>query len=185
MNNVPKPARIEIQIDEPRVARGSVDWRSVQVTIKWREVEVEPPIIAALAKLPDPVEVMPLKREDSGVELVPRDWRNMRLGTKGPTFLELARETPGGLGPAFAVAQACGYATKLIKQYLPDFDSFDPEEQTDFLLRVIGRLNEVSKSVKSLEMYLQYARPGRQAVPPIKDPDLARVIQVGRQNQLV
>lgn len=173
MINVPKLARIEIQIDEPRIARGSVDWRSVQVTIKWREADVEPPIITALAKRPEPVDVTPLKRADGGVELVPRDWRKMRLGINGPTFLELARETPGGLGPAFAIAQACGYATQLIKEYLPDCDSFDSEEQAQFLLDTIERLNKVSRSVESLEMYLRYARPGRKAVPPIKNPKLA------------
>jgi|SRR5215207_1816456 len=173
MKSVPEPAQLEIRIDEPRVARGSVDSGSVRVKIKWREAEADPPVIAALKKLSKPVDVEVLKRLDGEVELVLRSWRRTRFGPGKPTFLEMTRKTPGGLGPVRNVAVASERAIKLIRQYQPDFDSYAPEERAEFVMRTIERLNEVSRSAKKLIDHLQYAAPGRKAVPPLRDPERA------------
>ena len=79
MENLPAPAHIEIELDEPRIARGSVDSRSVRVNVRWRQPESPPPIIAVLRDLPPSVDLVALRRDDGGMELVPRSWQRLRL----------------------------------------------------------------------------------------------------------
>ncbi len=88
-------------------------------------------------------------------------------------MLEMARRKPGGLGTAPIVAEASEYANTLVRQYLPNFDNYTQKQQAQFLLRTIEQLNRVRKSLESLADHLEYAAPGRKAVPPIKDPDRA------------
>lgn len=172
MNSIPKPARVEVRIDEPRVARGSVDSRSVKVKVWWREPQADSAIIAALAKPPRLMDVAILRRMDGGVELVPRAWLGMRFSSNKETFFEIAKKTPGGLGPVFKVSVACKRATELIRQYQPDFDSYAPDEQAEFVMRTIERLNERSRAHENLIKHLEYAMPGgRKAVAPLKDPE--------------
>jgi hypothetical protein len=172
MEKFPEPTRIEIRIDEPRAARGSVDSQSVRVKVSWREASQDPPIIAALSELPDPVDVEVLRRADGGIEVVPKIWRTVRLGQEGRSFFELARREPGGLGSVPQIARASSFATALIEHYLPDFDKYAPGERAEYLTRTIAQVNEVAKSIAKLEKHLQYAAPGgRKAVAPIKDPE--------------
>jgi hypothetical protein len=173
VKGIPRSARVEISLDEPRVARGTVDTRSVRVKVKWQESQADAPVIEALKKLPKLADVEVLKRLDGGVELVPKSWRHMRFGPDEPTFFETARKTPGGLGPVRKVALASERAAELIRQYRPDFDSFTPEELAEFLVRTIKRLNEVSKSFEGLVNHLEYAEPGRKAGPHSRDPERA------------
>jgi hypothetical protein len=174
MESVAVPRRVEIEIDEPRVARGSVDPRSVRVKIEWREAASDHPLISALdaarAELPEPVDLTILKRRDGEVELVPASWKGLRIG-EGPPFFDLARRTPGGLGVFPPAAEACAFATELIRRYLTDFDAYPPDEKAAFLMQTVNRLNEVSESIGHLEQHLQHAAPDRKPVPLIKDPE--------------
>jgi len=171
MKSLPKPTHLEIRLDEPRVARGSVDERSVRVKLKWRERQGYSSIVAALKGLPKATDLTLLKRADGGVELVLDAWKKMRLGAAKESFFEWARRTPGGLGPVRTVEQASKYAMRLIRQHRSDFDSFTPEEQTEFLLDTVKRVNEVARSLERLVNHLEYAEPGRKAVPPLKNPE--------------
>jgi hypothetical protein len=71
MPNQHQLARLEIELDEPRIARGSL---GVRVTVRWRVPETTPPIFAALDDLPEPMHLLTLTRDDGEVELVPRSW---------------------------------------------------------------------------------------------------------------
>ncbi|MDP9456605.1 MAG: hypothetical protein M3Q49_00415 [Actinomycetota bacterium] len=184
MESKPKPIHVDISIDELRVARGSIDRTSVRVRVRGRGEEgADTPSAAVLAgEAPKPVDLMVLKREDGGIELVPRSWRKVRLGAGKPTLYEMARRTPGGLGPVPAVEKASAHAMGLIARSLPDFDGYAPEERAEYLLRTIERVNELSKSHESLVQHLEYAAPGgRKAVPPLKNPDLAVRAAVRRE----
>ena len=172
MGSLPEPARLDIYIDEPRVARGSIDRRSLRVDIEWRRSEHDPPIVAALAELPDPVDVEIVKRSDGSTELVPASWRTRRFG-QGKPFFQVARERPGALGIGPLVGAATEYAAQLIRQYRPDLDDLAPNDQTELLATTIGHVNSVSNSIRDLEKHLKYAEPDRPAVPPLKDPGRA------------
>jgi hypothetical protein len=171
MKRLLEQTRLDIEIDEAKVGRGSVDWRSIQVRVRRRAPEDDAPVIAALAELPHPVEVTLLRRTDGGVELVPRSWLTLRLGAEGPTLLEMARNTPGGLGPVPQVDRASRYAMNRTKRYQPDLGSYSSEEQAKFLLRTIEQLGAASSSLRRLINHLEYAAPGRKAVPPFRVPE--------------
>jgi hypothetical protein len=169
MPNPRQPARLEIDLDEPRIARGSVDSNSVRVTVRWRAPEATPPIIAALDDLPPPVDLVVLKRSDGDVELVPRSWQRLHIG-RGPSLYEMARRTPSGLGPIPDVREAIEYAEHLLAAYHPNFRDYAAGDRADLIRRTLEHLNRVSESIENLQTYLEYAGPERKAVPPVANP---------------
>jgi hypothetical protein len=62
MQDMDRPARLEIVLDEPRIARASIDSYSVRVEVSWRVPEAAPPIVAALDDLPEPMDLIVLRR---------------------------------------------------------------------------------------------------------------------------
>lgn len=169
MQDQSRPAQLEIVLDETRIARGSVDSYSVQVTVRWRVPELTPPIIAALEDLPAPTDLIVLRRDDGEVELVPRSWQRIRFGD-GPTLYEMARRTPGGLGPVPQVQEAVAYAERNLAADRPGLEDYPPEDTMDLILRFIEQVNDLTRRLRRLEAYLEFAEPGRKAVPHLENP---------------
>jgi hypothetical protein len=170
MQDRDRPAQLEIALDESRIARGSVDSYSVRVRVRWRVPESTQPVVTLLDDLPEPVDVVSLRRDDGEIELVPKSWQGSRFGN-GPTLYEMARRTPGGLGPVPQVREAIEHAEQLLAAYRPDFTDYTVEEKIQLVLGVIDRVNDVAKRLTRLEGYLEFADPGRKAVPYIEDPE--------------
>lgn len=170
MQDQSQPAHLEIALDEPRIARGSVDSYSVRVTVRWRAPETTPPIIATLNDLPEPVDLVKVVRTNGEVELVPRSWRGIRFGREGSTLFEMARRTPGGLGLVPQVRDAVEYAEHLLEAYHHNLDDYDAEDKAELVRRTIERMNKISSSIAILERHLEFAAPGRKAVRPLRNP---------------
>jgi hypothetical protein len=140
------------------------------VTVRWRAPETTPPIIAALKDLPEPLDLVVLRRDDGEVELVPRSWQRLRIGREGPSLYEMARHTPGGAGPVPEVCEAVENAERLLAAYHPNFDDYAAEDRAELVRRMLKRQNRVSKSIVSLRADLEYAGAGRKGVPPMVNP---------------
>jgi hypothetical protein len=167
--NPPQPAHLTIELDEPRIARGSVDDQSVQVSVRWRQPETTPPVVATLDELPVPVDLIVLRRNDGEAELIPKSWQGIRFG-EGRTLFEMARGAPGGLGLVPQVRDAIAYAERNLSAYHPDLDVYATEQRLELIWGVIERVNEIYRKLTRLEAYLEFAEPGRKAVPYIEDP---------------
>jgi hypothetical protein len=172
VRSLPKPAILKIQLDESRIARGSVDRGSVQIEVKWRGQEAEPAIFSSWDEVPKPIpDVVKLRRDDGEIGLVPAAWRTMRF-SNGPSFITLARRRPGGLGTTPQLSVVVPWATQLIEHYHPDFNDWLPEDRTDYLMLTLDKLREASKSVEGWRGHLEYAGPRKsKAVPPVKEPE--------------
>ena len=170
MQGVPKPAYLDIWLNEKWIARfGDVDVLTLRVRIEWRQAQQVPTILSSLSEIPEAptdhrFEV--LRQTDGKYTLVPEGYGRFRFG-KGPLFIDLARQ-----GDYVPFAEYLEYGNNMIKQYQPDFDYTQSEEQAYILLGTLKRLNEIREKLQGLREYLWYARPGKEkAVPPVKEPE--------------
>jgi len=172
VRSLPKPAILKIQLDESRISRGSVDRGSVQIEVKWRGQEAEPAIFSSWDEVPNPIpDVVKLRRDDGEIGLVAAAWRTMRF-SNGPSFLTLARRSPGGLGTTPQLSVVVSWATQLIEHYHPDFNDWTPEDRTDYLMRTLDKLREASRSVEGLQVHLEHAGPRKyRPIPPVRKPE--------------
>jgi len=73
------------------------------------------------------------------------------------------------------------YGSNIIRQYQPDFDYTQSEEQSNLLMRTLERINRVRENGEDLQNYLWYSGPKKnKAVPPVRDPQrdvMAAVLQ--------
>jgi hypothetical protein len=130
-------------------------------------------IIAALTVLEaTPEEAVPVKRPGGEVELVPKSWQSTRRGNDELTLLELARSTRDWVHPDPNFEKTVRFATSLLKHYRPDFDTYTDQEQADLLVQTIRHLKETLDSLEGLRKHLDFAVPGRKAVPAAKNPSL-------------
>lgn len=169
MVRAPKKPRLGVRLDESRAARGLND--DVEVWDGRFIDDLDIAIVAALTVLEaTPEEAVSVKRPGGRVELVPKSWQSERLGSDGPTLLELARNTPDGISPSHSFEKTVRYATRLVKHYRPDFDDYTDQEQADLLAQTIRHLKETLESLEGLRNHLTFAAPGRKAVPAYKNP---------------
>jgi hypothetical protein len=172
VRSLPKPAFLKIQLDESRIAHGSVDRDSVQIEVKWRGQETEPAIFSSWNEVPKPIpDVVKLRRDDGEIKLVPAAWRTMRF-SNGPSFITIARRRPGGLGTTPQLSVVVPWATQLIEHYHPNFSDWPQEQRTDYLMRTLDKLREASKGVEGLQGHLEHAGPQKyRAVPSVRKPE--------------
>jgi hypothetical protein len=180
MAPLPENARIEILLDEAKVARGIVDRRSVRVRIKWREVEAEPQIIAALDGLPPRIDTSTLTsylEGPDGTIVFFREgelekWRRgLRFKTSSTDFFDAVRKDPRGKNDPL-VAEATEYAAELIRLYQPEFDGYSAEKRAAFLKRTIHRVDQLRISFEGLAKHLEYSTPGKtRPVAPRENPE--------------
>jgi hypothetical protein len=172
VRSLPKPAILKIQLDESRIARGSVDRGSVQIEVQWRGQEAEPAIFSSWDEVPNPIpDVVKLRRDDGEIGLVPAAWRTMRF-SNGPSFITLARQRTGSLSTTPQLSVVVLWATQLIEHYHPDFSDWPQEQRTDYLMRTLDKLREASKSVEGLQRHLEHAGPRKyRAVPSVRKPE--------------
>jgi hypothetical protein len=171
MESVPKPAYLNIWLNEERIARfGDVDFLTLRVRIGWRQPQQVPTILSTLSDIPEApsdhrFEV--LRQTDGKYTLIPEGYGRFRFG-KGPLFIDLARQ-----GDYVPFAEYLEYGNNMIKKYQPDFDYTQSEEQAYILLGTLKRLNEVREKLQGLREYLWYARPHKteKAMPPVKEPE--------------
>ena len=167
MGSVPKPAYLDIRgLDNERaIARcsteesglfvHSVEKLHVFVRVQWRQAERVPSLLSVLAEIPSAprdhnFEVT--RRDDGRYILVPRDLRTFeeRWGHgAGPTQYELTQQ--GHIPPRFE--SYLDYGSNIIRQYQPDFDYSQSEEQANLLMRTLERINRVRESVEDLQDY--------------------------------
>jgi hypothetical protein len=114
-----------------------------------------------------------IKRDDSKYTLVSKALRTfeerwgMSESDVGPTRYELTRQGHIPLG----FDDYLEYGSDLIRQYQPDFDYSESEEQANLLLHTLERINRVRESVEDLQNYLWYSDPKKnKAVPPVRGP---------------
>jgi hypothetical protein len=96
MATLPENTRVQILLDEAKVARGIVDRYSARVRIKWREADVDPEIIAALERLPPSIDASTLTSylEGPDGEIVwfrkgeLEKWRGLRFGANGADLFD-------------------------------------------------------------------------------------------------
>lgn len=168
MATLPENARIDILLDEAKVARGIVDRSSVRVSIKWREAEKEPQIFAALEGLPPQIDTSTLtsclEGPDGAIVLYREGelekWRGLRLGTSSTDLFDAVRRNPRDTNDPL-VAEASEYAAKLIRLYEPEFDSYSAEERADFLKRTINRATRSGKGSKDWRNTSNTPRQGK------------------------
>jgi hypothetical protein len=172
MESVPKPAYLEIILPgERHLARSTPDDLFVLVWIRWRRAENVPPILrkpADMPELPNARDFEILRREDGRYTLIPKRWqpRGPRFG-KGPTFYELERA-----GQDMGWGKSLEYVGNLIKYHQPDFDYAASEDNADFLLRTLKRLNAIERSNDALRNHLQYSGPAKKkAQAPVENPE--------------
>jgi hypothetical protein len=184
MGSVPKPVFLQIRglDNELEIARCSTEESGffvhsaeklrVFVTVQWREAKHVPTLLSILSEIPRaarPHDLEVLKRDDGKYTLVPTALRTkswyLNRGA-GPTFYELARG-----GRISIIGDYLEYGSNIIRQYQPDFDYSESEEQAYLLLHTLERINKVRESVEDLQNYLWYSKPNKnKAVPPVKDP---------------
>ena len=195
MGSVPKPAYLQIRgldnewaiarcsTKEPGLFARSVWKLRIFVRVQWRQAEHVPSLLSALADIPSAprdhdFEVM--RRNDGRYTLVPRALRTFeeRWGHgAGPTRYELTQQ--GHIPPGFE--SYLDYGSNIIRQYQPDFDYTQSEEQSNLLMRTLERINRVRENGEDLQNYLWYSGPKKnKAVPPVRDPQrdvMAAVLQ--------
>jgi hypothetical protein len=178
MTSLPENARIEILLDEAKIARGIVDRGSVRVIIRWREPETIPQIIAVLEELPPRIDPSTLDSHLEGPDgsivlfrgLELEQWRGLRLGASGTDLFDAVVKAPQNTNDPM-VAKASEYAAKLVRSYLPEFDSYPAAERANFLKRTIHRVNQVRESLEGLAKHLEYTTPGKiRPVAPRENP---------------
>jgi hypothetical protein len=170
MKSLPKPAHLEIRINEWQVAQGRID--AVGVEIRWRGARDDPALAELLAALPPGGELVPIRLVDGRTELALESWKGIRFGKGSPIF-EGARHNYAGWvgGPTDRLAQARKRLTNLIRPYVPNFDDYTDEEQVDFIIRTQNKVNAIHDSVEALIAHLEYASPDkRKSFPPLKNP---------------
>jgi hypothetical protein len=170
MENVPKPTYLDIWLNEKRIARfGDLDVLTLRVRIEWRQPQQVPTVLSSLSEIPEAptdhrFEV--LRQNDGKYTLIPESYGQFRFG-KGPLFINLVRQ-----GDHIPFAEYLEYGNNIIRQYQPDFDYTQSEEQAHFLLLTLERLNEVREKLQSFREYLRHARPNKtRAVAPVKEPE--------------
>ena len=63
------------------------------------------------------------------------------------------------------------YGSSIIRQYQPDFDYSQSEEQANLLMRTLERINRVRENAEDLQNYLWYSDAKKnKAVAPVRDP---------------
>jgi hypothetical protein len=184
MGSVPEPAFLKITglDNEMEIARCSTEEsglfvRSVEklgvfVRVQWREAEQTPTLLSILSEIPraaKPHDLEVLRRDDGTYTLVPKALRTrsryLNPGA-GPTFYELARG-----GHISIIKDYLEYGSNIIRQYQPDFDYSQSEEQAYLLLHTLERINRVRESVEDLQNYMWYSDPKKnKAVPSVRDP---------------
>jgi hypothetical protein len=169
MRSLPKPAHLEIQIDEWQVAQKNID--AIHVEIKWRGAHEDSTLEELLASLPPRNELVPIRLLDGRTELAFKGWQRIRFG-KGPAIFEAARsnyEAWAGGSASGGLATTRKNLVDMIRRYVPDFDSYTDKEQVDFIIRTQEEINAIHDSVEDLIAHLEYAAPDRNAVPPLKE----------------
>jgi hypothetical protein len=165
MENVRKPADLKIIIPgEPHLARSSPHDFYALVYVRWRKAESIPSILARPAdmpEIPDADDFEVLRQDDGSYTLFPTTWRSrpFRFGKGSPTFYELERA-----GQMMGWGESLEYVSNLIKEYQPDYSYTVSEDNADFLLRTIKRLNQIENSVYALRDHLEYAVAGKKRV---------------------
>lgn len=172
MKSLPRPARLEIEIDEWQAAQEKAE--AVSAYFTWRGAREDPIITALFAGLPSGGSLVRINLLDGRTELAPRAWKGLRFG-KGPPIYESARvnfEAWSG-GRSFLEEARRSEIGKLIRRLVPDFDSYTHKEQVDFMDRTQNRIEAVWQSAEDLANHLEYARPDTaKAVVPLKEPAL-------------
>jgi hypothetical protein len=170
MGSLPKPAHLEIRIDEWRVAQQNID--AVDVELEWRGAHKDTALAELLAALPPRTDFVPIRLADGRTELAYAAWKRIRFG-RGRWIFELARydyESWAG-GPVDRLAQDRKRLTEMVRRYIPDFDEYTDKQQVDFLIRTQQKLNTIRDSAEAALVHLEYAAPDRnKATPWRKDP---------------
>jgi len=172
MENLPRPAHLEIDIDEWQVGRRNVG--AVEASISWRGAEKDPDLAPLLAKLPTKNKFVPIKLADGRTELAPEGWRHLRFG-KGPPIVESARTHFEHWGKVWTdsspLTRDRRRLTKMIVRYIPDFHELADKEQVDLLVRTQDKINSVWDSLEGLVAYLEHVTPNkRKAFVPLENP---------------
>ncbi len=172
MGSVPKPAHIEIRVDEWRAAQKEAD--AVKVEVSWRGVRKHPALAELLKQLPPHAEFTRIKLADGRVKLAPESWRRIRFGG-GPPIFESARKNYEVMGEALhevpALKEALDYVTRLARGYVPDFDGYSEEQQADFIILTQEKINSIYTSVDGLIAHLEHAGSGKhKPYPPLRNP---------------
>jgi len=170
MRSLPKPAHLEIRIDEWQVAQKNID--AVDVEIRWRGARDDSALAELLAALPRRNEFVPIRLVDGRTELAFKSWQRTRFG-KGPPIFEAARSNyeawAGGATDPLPTARK--YLTEMIQRHVPNFDDHTDKNQVDFIIRTQEEINAVHDSVEALIAHLEYATPGgRSAHLLLKNP---------------
>ena len=98
--------------------------------------------------------------------MIPEGYGQFRFG-KGPLFINLARQAD-----YVPFTEYLEYGNDIIRQYQPDFDYTESEEQAYFLLLALERLNKVREQLQGFREYLgMRGQTRRKAVPPVKEPE--------------
>jgi hypothetical protein len=170
MGSVPKPDYLNILLDPPRMARRPPEQLWLFAAVRWREAEEVPAIISVLSEIPEAprgYDFKVVRRGDGSYTLEPQGWQKPKIDGVLSLF-DLARQS----NVAFGYAEYLEYGSNLIKQYQPDFDYTESEEQAELLLHTLERVARVRESVESLRNYLWYSKPNKsKAIPPVKEPE--------------
>ena len=172
MKNLPRPVRLEIEIDEWQAAQKKVD--AVQILVVWRDARKDPALEALLSEMPVAEKFVPIELVGGRTELAPEEWKHLRFG-KGPPIFESARTHFDAWGKVWMdgspLTHARKYATDLILRYVPNFHDLSDKEQIDLLIRTQEKLNKVRDSAEDLIQHLEYATPkNKKATAPLKNP---------------
>jgi hypothetical protein len=171
LKSLPKPAHLEIEIDEWQAARGNI--KAVNVRVSWRGARDDPALKPLLAALPPKSGYVPIKLAGGRTELAPESWKGLRFG-KGRPIYELARKNYEAWADGSYFERARESAmVMMIRRLVPNFDDYPIEAQIDFIGRTQIKLDEVRKSVGDLVSHLEYAAPEKaKAIAPLKEPSL-------------
>jgi hypothetical protein len=170
MGSLPKPAHLEIRIDEWQVAQQNIN--AVDVEIEWRGAHKETALAELLAALPPRTDFVPIRLADGRTELAYKRWKGTRFG-KGRPIFESARQNYEAWagGPGDPLAQDRKRLIEMVRPYIPDFDDYTDKKQVDFLIRTQEKVNAIRDTVDDLLVYLEYAAPDKgRPLPPLKNP---------------
>jgi hypothetical protein len=170
--SLPKPAHLEIRIDEWQVVQGDPD--GIAVVVEWRGARKDPTFAELLAALPPRMELVPIRLPDGRTDVVPKQWNHVRIGGGPPVFKRAQQNWEGwghDLWSRGSRAKARRELTDMIRRYVPNFDDYTDEKQIAFMIRTQKKINEVRDSLEGLIGHLEYAAPDkRKARPPLENP---------------